>query len=101
MVRGLLGENMIYPEFDKFSIENLQQQLIVLYAQIAQERQIYTNILSPDFKPAIEYGEEIRISHMRTSNNRMFHYTTKKNKIQFEIQSRCEVEGIEPPPYNL
>ena len=52
MVRGLLGENMIYPEFDKFSIENLQQQLIVLYAQIAQERQIYTNILSPDFKPA-------------------------------------------------
>ena len=101
MVQGLLGENMIYPEFDKFSIENLQQQLVVLYAQITQERQIYTNILSSDFKPAIEYGEEIRINHMRTSNNRMFHYTTKKNKIQFEIQSRCEVEGMEPPPYNL
>ena len=98
---GFTWRNMIYPEFDKFSIENLQQQLIVLYAQIAQERQIYTNILSPDFKLAIEYGEEIRISHMRTSNDRMFHYTTKKNKIQFEIQSRCEVEGIEPPPYNL
>ena len=44
MVRGLLGENMIYPEFDKFSIENLQQQLIVLYAQIAQERDKFTQI---------------------------------------------------------
>lgn len=101
MVHGLSGEIMIYPEFDKFTIENLQQQLVVLHAQIAQEKQIYTNILSPDFKPAKEYGEEVRINHMRTSNGRMFHYTTKRNKIQFEIQSRCEAEGIEPPPYNL
>ena len=92
---------MIYPEFDKYTIENLQQQLVVLHHQIAQEKETKRKILSIDFQPAVYYGEEVRISHLSTSQNRLSAYEIKKNKIQFEIQSRCEELDIDPPPYNL
>jgi len=92
---------MIYPEFDKYTIENLQQQLCILNARIVAEKEQKKKILDIDFQPAKDYGEEVRISHLRTSENRLFADTTKKNKIQFEIQSRCEELGIDPPPYNL
>ena len=92
---------MIYPEFDKYTIENLQQQLIVLSSRIAQEKENKKKILSIDFQPAIDYGEEVRINHLRTSQNRLSCDATRRNNIQFEIQSRCEDMGIDPPPYNL
>ncbi len=92
---------MIYPEFDKYTIENLQQQLCILNARIASEKENKKKILSIDFQPAKDYGEEVRINHLRTSENRFFVDTRKKNMIQFEIQSRCEEMGIDPPPYNL
>lgn len=92
---------MIYPEFDKYTIENLQQQLVVLYHCIAQEKENKKKILSIDFQPAIDYGEEVRINHLRTCQNRLNFDETRRNKIQFEIQYRCEELGIDPPAYNL
>jgi len=92
---------MIYPELDKYTIENLQHQLCILSARIAAEKEHKKEILNIDFQPAKDYGEEVRINHLRTSENRLYADTTHKNKIQFEIQSRCEELGIEPPPYTL
>lgn len=92
---------MIYPEFDKYTIENLQQQLCAISARVVAVREQKKKILDIDFQPAVIVGEEARIAHLRAAENQLYTDTTLKNKIQFEIQSRCEELGIDPPPYNL
>lgn len=70
----------------QYTIENLRTQLINLQERISEDQSRLKAAFKIDYAPAVNYGEEIRINHLRTINMRLGAMRKKALELRFKIE---------------
>ena len=71
--------------FMQYTIENLKTQLFNKMQALENEKGLRTHAMSADFQPAKDYGEEVRVNHLRTINNRMAYIERQITELKLKI----------------
>lgn len=69
----------------QYTIENLKTQLFNKMQALENEKKLRIYTMSADFQPAKDYGDEVRVSHLRTINNRMAYIERQIMELKLKI----------------
>ena len=70
----------------KYTKQQLITQKTLAEQQLVAAKEAWKYATSTVFKPAIEYGEDVRVNHLRTINHRMTHWSKKVKELEFMIE---------------
>lgn len=79
---GRYAERVAYMQY---TIENLKTQLANKIQALEHEKKLRTYTISAEFQPAKDYGEEVRVNHLRTIHNRMGHIERQILELEWQI----------------
>jgi hypothetical protein len=86
-------DGLLNRRFMEYSIKQLQTQKSLISDRITADKAYIKHVMTADFKLAIEYGEGIRISHIKTAQNRINTNERKILELTFKIQDMEEVNN--------
>lgn len=69
----------------QYTVENLKIRLTNKIRALENEKKLRAHTMSADFQPAKDYGEEVRINHLRTINNRIGHIERQILELKWQI----------------
>lgn len=69
----------------QYTIENLRTQLSLKERALEQEKVQCSYVMGADFALAKEYGESVRVNHLRTINNRMSYIERQIMELELKI----------------
>jgi hypothetical protein len=72
----------------QYTIENLKTQLTNKIQALEHEKRLRTHTMSADFQPAKDYGEEVRVNHLRTINDRIGYIERQILELKCQIADR-------------
>ena len=70
----------------QYTIEQLKTQLAIMEQRVAHEQALWKEATSKDYAPAIEYGEQIRMNHLKMINMRRSSYSRMVLELKFQIE---------------
>jgi len=77
-----------------YTVQHLETQKAIIQQRIKSDKEYIKHCLSDAFLLAKEYGEDIRINHIKTATNRINANERKLIELNFAIVDKTESEVI-------
>lgn len=75
-----------------YTVKHLETQKAIIEQRIVEDKAYQKHVLSDAFLLAKEYGDEIRMNHYKTTQNRINANEKKLLELKFAIQDKIESE---------